>query len=231
MSSKKNDSDKTPKAPAGCLRPPISNGVKTNFLLIIKEMLTCSEELCRGVEIIARENKIFRDSPKNRCRLVELIIKKRADISRGVGIAANVPSAVSVVGAIAVTAFTSTVEFISLIRLEVEMCLEIAYVYGKDPDYQRLIEALAIIGYHQCGKKDLKQLDKVALKSGVKKAVKSYVKKGVLLMVERVAMRIELAALRKRLSRFIPFLGMPIAAGMNYREALSVGKLAQMYYS
>lgn len=220
MRSKKNDSDK----------PERKENIKANFLLMMKEMLSTSEELCRKVDIIARDNKIFRDSSVNRLRLVELVIKKRADISKGVGIAANVPSAVSIVGAVVATAFTSAVEFISLIRLELEMCLEIAYVYGRELDYECLIEALAIIGCHQYDKNNLERMNKAALKSGVKKALKSYLKKGVLLMTERIAMRIELAALRRGLSRFIPILGMPIAAGMNYRETISVGKLAQMYY-
>ncbi len=256
MSSKKNDSGKAPPLAPSLIRDrkiyplglkgsggstsvlrsvPGDNSerkenIKTNFLLMIQEILSSSEELCRGVEVISGENKIFRDSPKDRCRLVKLIIKKRADVSKGVGIAANLPSAVSIVGMVAATAVTSTVEFISLIRLMTEMCLEIAYVYGKELDRERLIEALAIIGCHQHDKKDFQRLDEAALKSGVKKAVKSYVKKGALLMAERVVMRIELATLKKRLSRFIPFLSMPIAAVMNYREALSVGRMAEMYY-
>ncbi len=204
--------------------------LKANFLLTMKEILSSRDELCREVELMVVENNIVLNVPDDRSRLAELIIKKRADISKGVGVAANIPSAVSIVGAIATTAFTATVEFISLVRLEIEMCLEIAHVYERKLDDERLVEALAIIGCHQYDSKEFKGLDDVAMKSGVKKVVKSYAKKGALLMAERIAMRIELASLRKYLSRFIPLLGMPIAAGMNYREAMSVGKLAHMYY-
>lgn len=204
--------------------------LKANFFLTMKEILSSRDELCRGVESMVVENNIALNVPDDRSRLTELIIKKRADISKGVGVAANLPSAVTIVGAIATTTFTAAVEFISLIRLEIEMCLEIAHVYEKVLDDERLVEALALIGCHQYDHKEFKGLDDVAIKSGVKKAVKSYAKKGALLMAERIAMRIELASLRKHLSRFIPLLGMPIAAGMNYRETMSVGKLAHIYY-
>ncbi len=204
--------------------------IKSNFLFIIREVLSSGEELCRGIDIMAKENKILRRSRRDRYRLVDMIIKKRADVSKGVGIAANAPSAIPLVGVLGMTAFTSAVEFISLVRLQIEMCLEIAYVYGKGPDPDRLIEALAIIGWHY-DNKDRARLDEAALKSGVKKAVKSYAKKGMLLVIERLAMRIELAAFKKSLPRFIPLLGMPIAAGMNFRESMAVGRLARMYYS
>ncbi len=199
-------------------------------MLVIKQILSSGEELCRGIDAMAEENDIPRRSQKNRYRLADMVIKKRADISKGVGIAANVPSVMPLAGAAGMTAFTSAVEFISLVRLQTEMCMEIAYVYGKAPDHDRLVEALAIIGWYY-DNKDRKRLDKAALESGVKKAVKSYVKKGMLLMMERLALRIELAGLRRGFARFIPFLGMPIAAGMNCRESISVGRLAQVYYN
>lgn len=203
--------------------------IRNNFLLVVKEVLSSGEALCRNVDIAAEEHGISHGSDENRCRLANVIIKKRSDLSKGIGLAANIPSVIPVIGAVGTTAFMSAVEFISLVRLQLEMCLEIAYVYGRVPDDDRLVEAFAIIGCFY-DKKDVKRPDKAALKSGVKKAVKSYVKKGALLMAERLSMRIEFVALKKMLPRFIPFLGMPIAAGMNYRESFSVGRLAQMYY-
>lgn len=203
--------------------------IKTNFFFMLKEILSSNHDICQGVDRIADENKISHNSRKNRCRLVDLIIKRRADISKGIGIAANAPSVIPGAGVIGTTAFTAAVEFISLIRLQIEMCLAIAYVHGKDLDHDRLLEALGLIGWLY-DPKNRERLDKLALKSGVKKAVKSYTKKGLLLMMERIVTRIQLAAVRNGLSRFVPFLGMPIAAGMNYREVMSVGRLAKMYY-
>ncbi len=208
---------------------PGTEDINANFLFVLKEILSSGDDICREVDLIAAENEILHNSQKNRYRLVDLIIKRRAGISKGVGIAAGAPSVIPGIGMIGTTAFMATVEFISLIRLQVEMCLSIAYVYDKSLDHDRLLEALGIIGW-QYDKRNRGQLDKFALKSGVKKAVKSYVKKGMLLTMERIVTRIELAAAEKSLSRFIPFLGMPIAAGMNYWEVRSVGKLAKMYY-
>lgn len=211
------------------MRKKAREEIKNNFLLVVKEVLSSSDALCRNVDMVAEEHGILHRSDEDRCLLANVIIKKRTDLSKGIGFAANIPSAIPVLGVIGTTAFMSAVEFISLVRLQLEMCLEIAYVYGQEPDHDRLVEAFAIIGCYY-DKTDVKCPDKAALKSGLKKAVKSYVKKGALLMVERLSMRIEFVALKRVLPRFIPFLGMPIAAGMNYRESLSVGKLAQMYY-
>ncbi len=207
----------------------IKEDIKANFLVIMEEILSSKDDICQGVEALARENSILNNSKQNRSRLTEIIVKKRTDLSKGVGIAANVPTVFPVVGAVGTIAFTSVVEFISLIRLEIEMCLEIAYVYGKKLNYERIVEALAIIGFDY-NKKEIKNLNKTALKKGVKKTMRSYVKKGLLLVIERIVMRIEFDSLRRGLTRFVPFLGMSIAAGLNYRESASVGKLAKMYY-
>lgn len=207
----------------------IKEDLKASFLVIMEEILSSRDDICRGVEMLARENNILNNSKQDRSRLTEIIVKKRTDLSKGVGIAANIPTVFPVVGAVATIAFTSVVEFISLIRLEIEMCLEIAYVYGENLNYERIVEALAIIGFDY-NKKEIKNLNKTALKKGVKKTMRSYVKKGLFLVVERIVMRIELDSLRRGLARFVPFLGMPIAAELNYRESASIGRLAKIYY-
>lgn len=210
-------------------KPEIKEYIKANFLDVMEEILSSREDLRRGVETLARENNILSDSRQDRLRLTEIIMKRRTDLSKGVGIAANVPSILPIVGAIGTTAFTSAVEFISLVRLEIEMCLEIAYIHGKKLDYERMVEALAIIGLDY-NSKEMKRLNKAALKEGIKKTARSYIKKGGLLVVEKIIARIKLDALRRGLARFVPFLGMPIAAELNYRESLSVGRMAKIYY-
>lgn len=210
-------------------RRKIKEDIRASFPAVMEEILSSGDDICKGVETLARENNILSNSKQDRSRLTEIIVKKRTDLSKGVGIAANVPAVFPVVGAIGTTAFTSVVEFISLIRLEIEMCLEIAYVYGEKLNHERIVEALAIIGFDHKRKK-IKDLNKIAFKKGVKKTVRSYIKKGLLLVIERVVMRIELDSLRRGLTRFVPFLGMFIAAGLNYKESASVGRLAKIYY-
>jgi len=208
----------------------LTEDLKTNFISIMQEILSSRDDLCKEVDALARDNNLLCHSKEEKNKLTKIIIKKRTDLSKGIGIAANAPSVLPIVGAIGTTAFTSVIEFVSLIRLEIEMCLEIAYVWGNRLDYEQMIEAVAIIGFDY-DKKNINKIDKSAIKNGVKKTMRSYIKKGILLAMERIVTRIELDALRKSLTRVVPFLGMPIAAGLNYKETASVGKLAELYYS
>ena len=119
-----------------------NNNPEDNWLYKgIKKVLSSPEKIIERVE----KYQVVRDEDVELC--ADILINKKLTANTAYGVAAGAAGVIQVMGTIAAIACSATVEFAAVTYLEMELCLELAVLYGHDiKDEKRIYEMLAIKG-------------------------------------------------------------------------------------
>jgi len=158
------------------------------------------------------------------------LIKMSALRTAAVGSITATPATLPVIGTIGTAFFGATVDFVYLIRKQIELCYAISTVYdtGMDDEELRVI-ILAIIGFSGTGQV-AKEIAVSTLRNIVDATAAKYLKKGVIHAAEEVAAKIT-PRFFGRAYKLIPLLGIPLSASINIASTMMVGNQAREYFS
>lgn len=166
------------------------------------------------------------DGKKDTEKVVEYLIADKCKKTAMIGGATAFPGNIPGIGTIGTIASAVSVELFAVTKLEIEMCMEIADLYGWDIDNEeRVIEILDMMA--KCGKIKFSDADDEILKRMVQRAVKT----GFVRLLLKVSERIGFKMLRRTFLKIVPWIGVPVSAKYNMESTKQVGYLAKQLYS
>ncbi|MCI4624870.1 MAG: hypothetical protein L3V56_02810 [Candidatus Magnetoovum sp. WYHC-5] len=137
-----------------------------------------------------------------------------------------VPGLGSIIGML----FAGAVDFLLILKEQVELCYKIAAAYNVELDTKELqAVSLAILGF-SFTTGVVTQVGEIAIKKTIDNMAKRYIVKGIEESSQEVAKAI-LPRLLGRASRYIPLISIPVSTSINVVSTLTVGKQAIEYFS
>ncbi len=212
-------------------------GIEKNWLYkTFKTALSCpikiSERVDRAIDIVSNESFPTKGSKKPangkysvnmKKRAVEYLINRKSQASAMFGGATAIPGTIPGLGTVGTIATAVSSELIAVTKLEIELCLEIACLYGWDiRSEDRVWEVLSIMA--KSGRKPTHE-DEI-----LRKMIERAVKTGLVRLIRNVSRRIGLRIFKRVIFKIIPWIGIPVGAGYNLKSTREIGYVAESYY-
>jgi hypothetical protein len=190
---------------------------KDNWLfLAFKSVLSDPAKISENVDRLKRE--------MNENQVAQYLIRRKSRAVGMIGGATALPGVVPFIGAIGTIATALSSELIAVAKLEIELCMEIAHLCGRDISKKtRIYEILAIMAAH--GRKP------AAKRELTNRMTKKAAKTGLLRLSRGVSRRIVRKRLNRILFKVVPWIGIPISAAYNLNSTRKIGYAALDYYS
>jgi len=156
---------------------------------------------------------------------------KNSAIKSGVfgGLSAS-PGILPGIGTLGTLVISLTVDLVNLLRTQIELCFGIAAAYGVNMDEEELqAVTLALIGFSGTAEA-LKGISATVIRETVDKAAVGHLQMGMGKAANTLARKIGLQT-GSKMTRLIPFLGIPFCASINIASTMMVGKQARRYFS
>lgn len=191
----------------------------------LKKVLSSPEKLIERVE----KHSIVRDEDLELC--ADVLINKKLTVNTAYGVASGAASIIPVFGSIGALAASATVEFAAVTYLEMELCMELAYLYGHDiTDEKRIFEMLAIIGRKR-KISDASSAESSTASKAVNTTMKKFMKLGLMRAIGKAATNLETRLGAKALSRAVPVVGLFFGGAFNYITTRNTATIARGFYS
>ena len=157
------------------------------------------------------------------------LIRESATFAGAVGGITSAPATLPIIGTVATAVMSSTADLACLVRLQIELCYRIAFVYESRIDAEELqAVVLAIVGFSSSGEL-AKGIAGDALRSAVDELSRKFLVSGLEAAATDVARRTT-SRILGRAFRLLPLLGIPIGASVNISSTLLVGGRARSYF-
>jgi hypothetical protein len=207
------------------IEPSIGSELENHWLgKILGKALASSELLVERVELGLKKHNGDRD--KN----ADWLISRKTAVTSTCGVVSGATSFIPVLGSIAAMITTGVAEFALVLKLEIELCIEIAHNYGHTiNDPLRMYEVLAIIGRKRAVKSVEDAKGAVTLAT-LHAAINRYVRIGIVKALTRTAELIELRMGLRAVSKAVPVIGVLIGGAVNYVMTQNTGKIAKEFY-
>ncbi|MBF0171286.1 MAG: hypothetical protein HQK87_09420 [Nitrospinae bacterium] len=162
---------------------------------------------------------------------ISKILMTRTIVKVGsIGAITSSSSSVPGLGSIAAMLFTSVIDFALVLREQIELCYKVSCAYDIDLTGDELKAiTLAIIGFSFTAEAAT-HISEIALTKVINKMAANYMNRGLEKSAEGVAREI-LPRLGGRISKYLPFISIPISISINVVSTLTVGKQAIKYFS
>lgn len=191
---------------------------------ILGKALASSDLLKERVELGLKRHNGDRD--KN----ADWLISRKTTANTTFGVVSGATSFIPVLGSIGAMITTGLTEFALVLKMEIELCVEIAHNYGHDiKDPIRLYELLAIIGRKRAVK-NIEEAKSAMTIVTLRSAINRYVRIGIVKALTRTAEIIELRVGLRAMSKAIPVIGVLIGGTINYVMTQNTGKIAKEFY-
>lgn len=159
--------------------------------------------------------------------LAEMVRKRHAKLARMEGAAAGVPGSLAPVGGAALSLLP---DITALAWIQSRLVVHIAAVYGYDTtDPETAAELLVLLGFY-----NNTEAARVAMAEAGKRVatrlVNTYVKGATLQLLKQMFRYVGIKFTRTGLLRAVPFVAIPISAGVNEAATRSLGKRAIEFY-
>jgi molybdenum cofactor biosynthesis enzyme len=170
-------------------------------------------------------------SQKNlRHRVSRRLTKRIAMQAAAVGGIMAAPAALPIVGTLGTAVAGTTVDFIYMVRRQIELCYAISAVYNSNMDEEELkAVTLALLGFSGAGQM-FKEIASSTLRNVVDATSVSYLKMGFREAASEVAAKIT-PRFFGRAYRLIPLVSIPLNASVNIVSTMMVGNRASKYFS
>ena len=198
-------------------------GVNRNWLYQI--FLSSLSRPDRTRERVEKAKNVVNDQGKkyNEVAVAEYLIEHKARATALVGGATAFPGTIPGIGAVGTITTAISSEIVAVTKLEIELCLEIACLYGWDiSDESRVWEITGILN----GQGRRPAQEEEVLRRMIARAVKT----GMIRVMIRVSRRIGLRMLRRLIIKVLPWVGIPIGAGYNMMSTREIGRAAHAFY-
>ncbi|MEE9503553.1 MAG: hypothetical protein V3V90_00345 [Thermodesulfobacteriota bacterium] len=163
-------------------------------------------------------------------RVSSKLIKKTALKSGAYGGLYASPGTLPVVGTLGTLVISLTADLVHLLRTQIELCYGIAAAYDVDMDEEELqAVTLALIGFSGTAEA-FKGISATVIKESIDKAAMGHLQTGIGKAATAFSRKLGLQTTSK-MTRLIPFLGIPFCASINIASTLIVGKQALKYFS
>lgn len=181
-----------------------------------------------GQQARVHADRVRREHPQATNReLAEMVRKRHAMLARMEGAAAGIPGSLA---PLAGAAATMLPDITALAWIQSRMVVHIAAVYGHDTsDQETAAELLVLLGFYSST-----EAARVAVVEGSKRVatrlVNTYVKGATLQLLKQMFRYVGIKFTRTGLLRAVPFVSIPISAGVNEVATRSLGKRAIQFY-
>lgn len=158
------------------------------------------------------------------------LIKKTALKSGAYGGLYASPGTLPVVGTLGTLVISLTADLVHLLRTQIELCYGIAAAYDVDMDEEELqAVTLALIGFSGTAEA-FKGISATVIRESIDKIATGHLRMGIGKAAATLSRKMGLQTTGK-MTRLIPFLGIPFCASINIASTLIVGKQALKYFS
>ena len=203
----------------------ISNELQSHWLgKVLGKALASRDTLMERVEHGLEAKHGDRD--KN----ADWLISRKTTLNTTCGAISGAVGFIPVLGTIGALIATGMTEFAIVLKMEIELCVEMAHNYGHDiKDPQRMYELLAIIGRKR-DVKSVKGAKSVATSKTLNSAINRYARIGIIKALTRTAEIIELRMGLRAAVKTVPVIGVVLGGTINYVMTQNTGKLAKEFY-
>lgn len=167
---------------------------------------------------------------QSEAKLADLLIAEKCRKSAYLGGGISAPASIPVIGTFFTILAGVSAEFYWLTRWQCELILEIAELYGYDLDHpDRQQEILFVYGL-SLGIGEIQRIFKYPGVKGTKQHVKNLLFGSNAMLTRTIAKNVFTTFTQRTLLKNIPFVSVPINAGINYFYVEKIGKYAKKYY-
>lgn len=160
--------------------------------------------------------------------LAEMVRKRHATLARMEGAVAGLPATVAPVAGAAAAILP---DLVSLAWIQSRMVVHIAAVTGHDTtDQDTAAEMLVLLGFYRTTEAARVALTEASKRVAVR-LVNTYIKGATLTLLKQMFRYVGIKFTRVALLKAVPFVSVPISAGVNDLSTRSLGKKAIEFYA